>query len=137
MEPTAYYWVLSIFVSGVRLKKTVASFDLRNAAGGVLASVGGFDFQKNLAKGGWYIMTFSEFVGICTIISAAITVITFVLHIYDRKRKWAVCTRDDSLTVEIVNPTFYWCFICGNRLGFPHFYYIHLVYTCQVFFQKK
>lgn len=32
-------------------------------------------------------MTFSEFVGICTIISAAITVITFVLHIYDRKRK--------------------------------------------------
>ena len=66
--------------------------------GGVLASVGGFDFQKNLTKGGWYLMTFSIFVGICSVVSSVIAVLTFVLHIYDRKRKWAVSGTDSSLT---------------------------------------
>lgn len=32
-------------------------------------------------------MSFSTFVGICSIVSTAIAVITFVLRIYDRKRK--------------------------------------------------
>lgn len=32
-------------------------------------------------------MTFSIFVGICSVVSSVIAVLTFVLHIYDRKRK--------------------------------------------------
>gem|GEM_PF-1990545 len=32
-------------------------------------------------------MTFSMFVGICSIVSTVIAVVTFILNVYDRKRK--------------------------------------------------
>ncbi len=32
-------------------------------------------------------MTFSEFIGVCTVISTAVTVLSFVLKLYDRKKK--------------------------------------------------
>lgn len=43
-------------------------------------------------------MDFSIFVGICTIVSTVVAVITLSVRLYDRKRKWAVSHTDDSLT---------------------------------------
>ena len=45
-------------------------------------------------------MTFSDFVEICSVVRTALSVLTFMMHIYDRKRKRAVSGTDDSLTLK-------------------------------------